>query len=167
MTTNLQNAIISGSIIGSILSNYDYKECRGALAKIRKDIKKMMFSRSRTNAKEFEEAIKIADNAWRDTINHFASMNKKMEIEALTSVSWLYNLYEEPLKRFANISQKKMELATMKISEQTQLHHEQNSYETIDYLIERLSESTGIKRESKLKTRFAILKGNLITDGAI
>ena len=167
MTTNLQNAIISGSIIGSLLANYDHKECRGALAKIRKDIKKMMFRRSRTNEKEFREAIAIADKAWRDTVNHFAKLDKKMEIEALTSVSWLYNLYAKPLERFANISQKKMELATMKISEATQLHHEQNSYETIDYLIERLAESTGIKRENKLKTRFTIMKQNLILEGKI
>lgn len=164
MTTKLQNAIIAGSIIGSLLSNYNPNETNKNLKQIRADIKKMMYRRSRSNKKEFVEAIAIADKAWSDTINHFTKINEQMPIEALNSVMRLYNLYAEPLKRFANISEKKMEKLMFKIEERVSQEHENNSFEAIDFLLDRLSESTGVNTDKGLKTKLAIIKGNIITE---
>ena len=51
--TNLQQAIAVGSMIGSILSEYKGKDNTGPVQELKRVIKRMMFRRSRTNAKEF------------------------------------------------------------------------------------------------------------------
>ena len=164
MTTNLQNAIIAGSVLGSLFAEYDPKGTKKSMKIIRANLKKMMYVRARSNPKEFKEAIDLSDKIWRKTVNHFADKKEPLAIEALSSIMRFYNLYSAPLQRFSSVSDKKIE--RLMIGANCDYEHENNSYMVIDYITDELSEFTGIKRENKLKTKFAILKQNSILEGA-
>ena len=141
--TNLQQAIAVGSMIGSILSEYKGKDNTGPVQELKRVIKRMMFRRSRTNAKEFRQAISIADVVWRDAVNHFA--DKGISIEAISTVVALHNLYAEPLAKFADITQNRIDAYAI-TSTGEHVEHEQNSYMVSDYIIDRLAEYTGVVR---------------------
>lgn len=151
-TTPLQNAIMLSSIIGSILSSYDPKVARDRAKPIqilRARFKKFMFVRSRSNQKEFLEAIKYADTAWRNSINYFAE--QKLKIEAISTIVRLYDLYEEPLTKYANVRAKQIEAYAAGVTDETTLEHETNSYEVADYITEQLAIFSGARRVSKFK----------------
>ncbi len=151
-TTPLQNAMMLSSIIGSILSNYNpavAKERAKPIQELRARLKKFMYVRSRSNQKEFLEAIKYADTAWRNSINYFAAQNLK--IEAISTIVRLYDLYEEPLTKYANVRAKQIDAYAAGITDDTTLEHETNSYEVADYIIEQLATFSGVKRVSKFK----------------
>jgi len=151
-TTPLQNAIIISSIIGSIMSNYDNsvkEERTKPIAEIRRRIKKFMFRRSRSNAKEFHEAIAVANAAWQNAVNHF--VGKGLKIDAVSTVIRLYDLYADAMSRYANIHEKQMErYANGAYSGDIEL----TSYEVSDYILDQLSAVTGVKRR-----RLNLLKG--------
>ncbi|MCX6076040.1 MAG: hypothetical protein NTW78_04045 [Campylobacterales bacterium] len=152
MTTPLQNAMMLSSIIGSIMANYDptkAKERLRPITELKARLKKFMWTRSRSNKNEFFEAIQFADRAWQKSINHFA--DKKLSIEAISTIVRLYDLYEEPLTKYANIRSKQIEAFARGVTDATSLQHEMNSYEVADYIIEQLSVFTGIKRVNKFK----------------
>lgn len=151
-TTPLQNAMMLSSIIGSILSNYDPKVVRDRakpIVTLRARFKKFMYVRSRSNTKEFLEAVKFADIAWQNSINHF--VKQKLTIEAVSTIVRLYDLYEEPLTRYANVRAKQIDAYAAGITEDTTLQHETNSYEVADYIIEQLAAFSGVRRVSKFK----------------
>jgi len=143
MTTKLQNAIIVGSIIGSILSEYSLAESKKPIEILKKRIKKMMFNRSLSNYEEFKKAIKIADEVWKDTVNHFAEKN--IAIVATTTILNLYTYYDDALKRFANIGDKQIE-SYLVFSGHTSLTLEQNSYVVSDYLLDKLEVFSGVEK---------------------
>ncbi len=145
-TTPLQNAIIMSSIMGSILSSYDAKlakDRRKPINTLRKRIHKFMFTRARTNKNEFLAAIKYSDKVWRECVNHFA--DKKISIESVSTLVRLYDLYEEPMSRYANINEKQME-SFAKDTSMCDLSIETNSYEVADFILNKLSKYTDIKR---------------------
>lgn len=151
-TTPLQNAMMLGSIIGSILSNYDPKVARDRarpIQTLRARLKKFMYIRSRSNHKEFAEAVNYANIAWQKSINHF--VEQKLKIEAISTIVRLYDLYEEPLTKYANVRAKQIEAYAMGITEDTTLEHETNSYEVADYIIEQLAAFSGVRRVSKFQ----------------
>jgi len=153
-TTPFQNAVIISSTIGSIMSNYDVtlaNERKKPINEIRRRIKKFMFKRSRSNAKEFHEAIALSNVTWRNCVNHFAEKNIK--IDAVSTVIRLYDLYGDVMSRYANIHDKQME-AYAYGSAILHVDIEQSSYEVSDYIIEQLSVYTGIKRK-----KLNLLKG--------
>jgi len=153
-TTPLQNAVMISSIIGSIMSNYDATladERKKPINEIRKRIKKFMYKRSRSNKKEFYAAIALSDTAWRECINHFAKNN--LQIETISTVIRLYDLYANTMSRYANIHDKQMEAYAYCSSIQN-VDIEQTSYKVSDYIIEQLSVFTGIKRK-----KLNLLKG--------
>mgnify|MGYP006883057660 CR=1 FL=1 len=165
-TTPLQNAIIATSSIGSLLSSYNPNDTNKNIKQVRRDTKKLMMSRSKTNPKEFKEAIAIADKAWRDTINHFCEVEEKMEIEALYATMTVFNLYEAPLKRFANITNKKIE--NIMFNTDTTYKHQVNSEKAMNYYLDLLAESTGVhRRKSAIAGRAITIKNNLIIEGKI
>jgi len=143
-TTQLQNAIMISSIIGSIMSNYDpaiAADRKKPINEIRRRIKKFMFKRSRSNKKELNEAISIADNAWKNCINHFAEQNIK--IDAVSTVVRLYDLYADAMSKHANIHDKQMEAYAL---DAYTGDIEMTSYEVSDYILDELSTYTGVKR---------------------
>ncbi len=145
----MQKAIIYGSVMGSILNEYSHKEQTKAINQIRADIRKMMSSRSRTNYKELHGAIMIADRAWKRAIDHFAAKN--ISIEAIRTTANLYAAAPEELKRFANITQKKIDALERSADHSTSLDVEMSSHEVSDYIIGAVNEAIGAgKKESKL-----------------
>jgi len=143
-TTPLQNAIMISSIIGSIMSNYDPRvaaDRKKPINEIRRRIKKFMYKRSRTNAKEYDEATMLANTVWKKSVNHF--IDKQMKIDAVSTVIRLYDLYEDVVSKYANIHNKQMEAyAYGAYSGDIEL----TSYEVSDYILDELSSITGVKR---------------------
>ena len=142
------------SIIGSIMSNYDTKladERKKPIDTIRKRIKKFMFQRSRKNEKEFLAAVKCADVVWRASVNHFAE--HKIKIDAVSTVIRLYDLYADVLSRYVNLHEKQMEAYAYK-AELNDTSIEHSSYEVSDYILDELSNYTGVKRK-----KLNLLKG--------
>jgi hypothetical protein len=146
-TSPLQNAIMISSIIGSILSDYDNtlaKERKKPILVLRARVKKFMFTRSRSNRKEFLEAINCADIAWRTSMSHFAKY--KLQIDAVSTVVKLHNLYEGPMSKYANIHEKQIEAFSRDIENEITLKIEMDSYEVADFLLDELSKFSGVKR---------------------
>ena len=143
-TTPLQNAIMISSIIGSIMSNYDPRvaaDRKKPINEIRRRIKKFMYKRSRSNVKEFHEAIAVSDAAWKNCINHFIEQNIK--IDAVSTVVRLYDLYADAMSKHANIHDKQMEAYALDAYTGA---IEMTSYEVSDYILDELSVVTGVKR---------------------
>ncbi len=146
-TSPLQNAIMLSSIIGSILSDYDNalaKERKKPILVLRARIKKFMFARSRSNHREFLEALKCADNAWRTSMSYFTKY--KLQIDAVATVVKLHNLYEESLSRYANIHEKQIEAFARDMEKEITLKIEMDSYKVADYLLDELSKFSGVQR---------------------
>jgi hypothetical protein len=135
------------SIIGSLLSNYDNslaKERKKPILVLRARIKKLMFARSRSNNKEFLEALKCADSAWRSSMSYF--VKDKLQIDAVATVVKLHNLYEEPLSKYANINEKQIEAFARDMEKEITLKIEMDSYRVAEYLLDELSKFSGIER---------------------
>jgi hypothetical protein len=145
-TTPLQNAIIVASIIGSIMAHYDPRlaaDRKKPIDTIRKRVKKFLFRRSRISAKEFIECCAIADEAWQETVNHF--VEKKISIDAVSTVIRLYWLYADALSKYANINDKQMEAYAYGGNINQEIEHA--SYEVSDYILDKLAHTTGIHRK--------------------
>ena len=136
------------------MSNYDptiASERAKPIDTIRRRIKKFMFRRARINKREFLEATAIANSVWVSAVNHFAE--KKMKIDAVSTIVGLYSLYEEPLSKFAGIHHKQME--SYSYNPNTPLEIEAQSNEVSDYILEKLSAFTGVQ-----KRKLNLLKEN-------
>ena len=103
-----------------------------------------MFTRSRTNKAEFLEAIRVSDAVWREALHHFEE--RKLTIDAVSTIVNLYNLYEQPLSKFANLHSKQIEAYSY--NPHASLEIEQQSNEVSDYILDKLSDFTGIKRRA-------------------
>ena len=145
-TTPLQNAIIIGSMIGSIMNVYDPRKREERLKPIqvvRQRVKKMMFSRARSNTKDYVKAVLIADKAWQAAIDEFKE--RGMRIEVAHTVAALYARYEEPMAKYALLREKHME--AFELTAGVPLEGvEYNSYEVAHFIIDYLAPYTGIKR---------------------
>ena len=160
--TDLQRAIIMGSIIGSLMSAYDptkARERKKPISIIRARIKRAMFKRSRSNKKEFTEAIKVANEAWKTSVTHF--LDDKITIETIATVMRLYDLYSVPLSRFFDLHEKQIQDFA---NGQDDFVFEEKSFEVADYIIDVLADETGIKREHKLSLRHRMIKDNIILE---
>ena len=135
--TNLHKAIIYASMFGSILSEFD--KSPKAIMDIRVQVKKFMYKRSRTNRKEYVEAVKIGHKVWSDAINHYAEKNLKIDSFALVVALW--SDQAELLARFVNLTQKRMDRFSL-INDNDLLVAELDAYEVADY-INKLIEKEG------------------------
>lgn len=146
-TTPLQNAIMLASIIGSLLAIYDadMRNSKKTVQILRARLKKFMFSRSRSNKREFLLAAKYSDFVWQSWINFFAE--KKPTIEVVTTIGFLYSQYDVQLNRYANINDKQIEAFANGVEDKLSLSLEQKSYEVADFLLDELAKFTGIKRK--------------------
>lgn len=144
-----------GSIIGSIMANYNPEKAKERLKPIqviKARLKKFMYQRSRTNPKDFAIATANAHIAWSNAVKHFA--NRNMSIEAISTVIRLYNFYDEPLSKYANINEKQMEAFANGLSDATTIVYEHNSYDVADFILKELEVFTGIAPVSKLDLIF-------------
>ena len=103
-----------------------------------------MYSRNRSNRKDFLIAIAIVDDVWQQTIHHFC--NSKIRIDIMAIIIKLHNLYEKQLSKYANVHQKQMDAFERSQEMIDNLEIELHSYELADYIFDTLSDITGIKR---------------------
>jgi len=143
--TKLQTGIIVGSMIGAVINMYSLKESAKPVNTLKKRIRQMMLKRSKSNPKEFEEAIKIADTIWRDAINEFEA--RKIKIVTSTTVLNFYTYYENELKKYVGITEKNIE-SFLLWSGYSTVELEATSYEVTDYILDKLEPYTSIKRKS-------------------
>lgn len=127
--TNLHKAIIYASMFGSILSEFD--KSPKAIMDIRVQVKKFMYKRSRTNRKEYVEAVTIGHKVWSDAINYYAEKNLKIDSFALVVALW--SDQAELLARFVNLTQKRMDRFSL-INDNDLLDAELDAYEVADYI---------------------------------
>lgn len=159
----MQTAIIYASIIGTILNEYDHSEQTNAINQIRSDVRKLMSSRSKSNHKEWHEAVMLADEAWKKAINHF--VKHKLSIEAIRAVANIYAAAPDELKKYANITQKKIDKLERSAKEGTGFQIENNSHIVSDYLVATIRHMTGadiksnglaaLKRKAQTKANLA------------
>lgn len=126
---NLQIAIIYSSIIGTILS--EFETSNKTITILKKRIKKFMFSRSRTNKKDFLEAVRKGEEVWGDAINHFAK--EKINIDAFSTIIAVWSSQAEILERFVHLSEKNIEKFSL-LNSNDRLDAEMNGYKVAEYL---------------------------------
>ena len=132
--TNLQKAITYSSVIGSMLN--EYEKTPAAIQDLKRQVKKFMFKRSRTNAKEFQEAIKKGNEIWIKAIDNFAEQNLK--IDAFSTIVAVWSSQAELLARFANITEKRMDKFCI-LNDNDDLEAEQAGYRVAEYLNEHIN----------------------------
>lgn len=77
-------------------------------------------------------------------MSHFAKY--KLQIDAVSTIVKLHNLYEEPMSKYANIHEKQIEAFSRDMEKEITLKVEMDSYKVADYLLDELSKCTGVER---------------------
>ena len=126
---NLQVSIIYASIIGSILN--EFEQTKKPVEEMKRQIKKFMFKRSRTNTKEFMEAVRNGNEIWANTVDYFAE--EKLSIDAFSTIVALWSSQAELLTRFVNLSENRIERFSM-LNDNDRLDAEMDAYKVAQYL---------------------------------
>jgi len=158
LETNLQKAISAASLMNTIFGEYQAGDLNKSSELVRKRVAKFMRQRNKTNRNEFMEVIKKTDEAWRMTINHFA--DKKLKIEAKTTISSIYRKFEKEMNRFVNINDKHIEKFAIGATDDAEA--EMNSDTVVDYIAGLLGVEN--ERSAFAGKRLAIVN-NMILSG--
>lgn len=127
--TNLKIAIIYSSIIGSILS--EFEKDKKPVQDLKRQVKKFMYKRSRTNTKDFKEAIKRGEEVWTATLEEYKTGNVK--IDAFYIIVALWSSHSELLAKFVNLSEKRIERFCM-LNDSELLKAEQDAYKVASFI---------------------------------
>jgi len=143
--------ILLGSMVGSLLAQYDDDEVTYTVSCMKFNIGLMMQSALITNGKIYIEAIQTGDRIWKDSLDHWAKQNKKIEI--IRTVSVLYDEGSSEFKSLCKITDKMIErfetegMATHNTSVEVQA----DSSDVALYLVNKVREHLGKKpRTNKL-----------------
>ena len=131
--TQLQISIIYSSIIGSILS--EFEQTKRPIEELKRQIKKFMFKRSRSNRKEFDEAIKAGNKIWIDAIDYFTKENLSIDAFAVIVACW--SSHDDALAKHANLTQKRIDSFSM-LNDSERLEAEMDAYRVSDYLNQKI-----------------------------
>lgn len=154
----LENALIAATLINTIFQEYNPNELNSSGELVRSRIAKFIRQRSKSNKKLTLEVIMKVDKVWRVAINHFAK--EKLAIEAKATITAIYNYFENELTKYAKVTDAHIE--KFMINGTDNFEAEKNS----DIIVDFMAKELGIeKKKSAFAGKFAILKGNLITDG--
>lgn len=156
--SNLEKSLICASMINTIFSEYKAGELKGSGELIRSRIAKFMRQRSKTNRKLVLDVIKKSDKAWRNTINHFAK--QQVKIEAKTTIAEIYNYIPLEIEKFTNVKESDIEKFTMAVTDNFEA--EQGSYKVVEYLMDQLGFE---KKKSLFSGKKLTIKNNMILDG--
>lgn len=156
--TDLEKSLIGASLINTIFMEYKQGELTNAGELVRKRIGKFMRQRGKTNRKICLSAIKKTDKAWRETINHFAK--KELKIEAKSTIAAIYNYLPKEMEKFANIQDKHIEQFMILATDNFEA--EKNSSTVVDYLMKEIGVE---KKKSLFSGKKLTLKNNLIIEG--
>ena len=155
---NIQKSIIGASLMHTLFQEYKAGELAKSGELVRKRVAKYMKQRARTNQRDFIDAIKFSDKAWRKTVLHFAKERKR--IEAKSTIRAVYDYFQEELSKYANIREEHIEKFLIVGTNDAEAEH--NSQIVIDFLIECLGME---KKKSALKSRLDMIKQNRILEG--
>jgi hypothetical protein len=145
----LQIAVVIASLMGTVLSIYDNSvasDRKKSILILRARIKKFMYSRSRSNSKEFLEASAIADLIWQDTINFYKGEKTAVDVVSVCMV--IYDLYEDVLSHYANINSKQMGAFCrgIEFEDLMTLELESKSYQMGYFILDKFEKYSGIGR---------------------
>ena len=127
--TNIQTAIIYASMLDSIIA--EFEKSHPAIMDLKSQVKKLMFKRSRTNKKEFHEAILLGHKLWKDAIDHHAE--KEMKIDSFALIVALWSSQAELLKKFVNLTERRIERFSL-INDNELLGAELDAYKVAAYI---------------------------------
>jgi hypothetical protein len=137
--TDLVKALVFASYMRSILDSWSVNERSNALHELRRVVKKFMDSRKRTNAKDYALSIAIGNIAWANSINHFKV--ERIMIEGTITVIRLHSLCEDPLTKYGNINEKRINAFTLAhYNGDNEVDIERNA----DKVVKHLSEQTDL-----------------------
>lgn len=133
---NLQIAIVYSSIIGSMLN--EFEKTKKPVEDMKRQVKKFMFRRSRTNRKEFYAAIEVGTNVWQRAIDHFAE--QELKIDAFSTIVALWSSNADIFSRFVNLTEKRIEKFSM-LNDNDILDAELSGYKVAEYLSKIIKEN--------------------------
>lgn len=99
--------IILASMVGSLLAQYDDDEVTYTVGCMKRNIHLMMKSALMTNSVIYAECVLVGDNIWRESLDHWAKQDKKIEI--IRTVSVLYDEGSNEFKSLCKITDKMIE----------------------------------------------------------
>jgi len=140
-------AIILSILIDSIMLNYNpqrREERVESINKVRQRVKKYLSKKAKTNRREFTQALKISQEVWGSTIDHFEKLN--VSIEATLTVTSFYNLYDIILAKQVNLTERLIEKFSCTMSDFTTLEIERSTKEVTDMILDKLAVYTGVHR---------------------
>jgi hypothetical protein len=120
-------------MIGSILA--EFEQTKKPIEDMKRQIKKFMYKRSRTNTKEFHEAIKAGNKIWIDAIDYFTSENLSIDAFAVIVACW--SSHADALAKHVNLTQKRIDSFSM-INDSERLEAEMDAYRVADYLNQKI-----------------------------
>lgn len=146
--TELQRALIYGSMIGSILM--EYEEPRPEPVEIIvKRINGMMEKYSAGKyRKQYIEAVELANRVWAEAIDYF--IDKNVAIEAVRTVSALWSESEKELFLYATLWEHNFNNLEEYQSGKSDICIETNSFNVSGYIIEALNRELGIVTDNRL-----------------
>lgn len=156
--TTVERAIIASSLMNTMFMYYRADEINKTAQTVRKKVSKYMRKRSKINRVEFLRVIKICDNAWKRTVDHFADDNIK--IEAKATISAVYNNMNDVCVKQIGVREKLFEKFMICLTEDAEAEH--NSDMVIEYFLKQI----GLEPvKSSFTGKKLIIAGNIITDG--
>ena len=151
-------------ILITSLALIDSNDQTKSISMFRRKIRKKLTAFYHTERDLYMKCVKRADDVWERTVEEMSGERMKITVyDIVTSIHVI--IADEPLtKKFYTEKQMDSFLSAMKhnsnIDDDTFAETERNVNKIVDGFVDKL----GIKRDNKLKLRFAILKQNAIID---
>ena len=162
--TKEQNMVLLMILI-TTLAMIDNMEQTKSVSMFRRKIRKRLNEYYRRNQEEYSEYAKKANDVWMETVEELEGEHIKITVSDIVLAIHTV-IADEPLTR-KFYTEKGIDkfLNSMKsntdITDEQYAETEKNVNRIVDVFISKL----GINRENKLKTRFHIIKENLILEG--
>lgn len=155
-----KKAIMYGSMIESILKQYDQDELTYTAASMKFNIALMMKSAMMTNPKKYRTAVMQSQEIWNDTFKHFEHRKK---IEIIRIVAVLYDKSSSEMANLCHITDKMIDRFDQEgmFESSAPLSVQEGSMEVGYFIIDRVREVLG---KQPRENRLAGLKAKLNND---
>lgn len=159
--TAIQQTIVLVSIIGTILSEYSDEESTPAIKELKRVCSRFMSAQSGikmfpfagakivrpTQHKRFFDTVMIGDKVWKKALDRYAKQS--VTIDAVATVTAIYNFRPQLLAKHAHISSKRIEAYKMD-NDKGDAKFQRQGAVIGGYIIEILAEEMGIKINGRL-----------------
>lgn len=140
--TAVERAIIASSLMNTMFMYYDHTELNSTAQKVRRKVSQYMRNRKKSNPQEFLRIIELCDKTWRNTVDHFAEQNLK--IEAKFTIASVYNNMQDVCISKIGIKENLFERFMVGATEDAEAEH--NSDIIIEYFLNEIG--IGVKKKS-------------------